>query len=298
MEIMQTDFRVEFGGDSHEIDLNTLLVSLMNFSSVMQEIQVAIAPETQMNIKVRPPQNGSFLIDMLITAPDAVAKVASLITRDNISLVDNVLSGFVNMIDLKKHLMGERPKSVKASNEANQVIVENSDGNTIHIDQRVINIYQQVPSIDKSLTKAFEAVESDPAIESVRISDNDGRPLTRVNNDEFKWMSVANGSTEPVTKREKILEGVHIRAIKLAFEDGSKWGFVFEGNKISANISDPSFWDRVDKNEAFSKGDTFKVNLKVIQRYDQTINEYLNDTYEVVNVIDHIPPGKQQRITL
>lgn len=298
MEIMQTDFRVEFGGDSHEIDLNTLLVSLMNFSTVMQEIQVAIAPETQMNIKVRPPQNGSFLIDMLITAPDAVAKVASLITRDNISLVDNVLSGFVNMIDLKKHLMGERPKSVKASNEANQVIVENSNGNTIHIDQRVINIYQQVPSIDKSLTKAFEAVESDPAIESVRISDNDGRPLTRVNNDEFKWMSVANGSTEPVAKREKILESVHIRAIKLTFEDGSKWGFVYEGNKISANISDPSFWDRVDKNESFSKGDTFKVNLKVIQRYDQTINEYLNDSYEVVNVIDHIRPGNQRKMFL
>lgn len=298
MILMQTDFRVEFGGDSHEIDLNTLLVSLMNFSAVMQDIQGALAPETQMNIKVRPPQNGSFMIDMLISAPDAVAQMASLITRDNISLVDNIFSGFVNMIELKKHLMGDRPKSVVPGNEANQVIIENSNGNTIHVEQKVYNIFTQVPSIDKSLTKAFETIESDTAIESVRIADNEGRPLARVTNDEFKYMSVANGATAPVEKRNKTKEGVNIRAIKLAFEDGTKWGFLYEGNKITANITDPSFWELVEKNEAFSKGDTFKVDLKITQRFDASINDYLNDSYEVIKVIEHIRPGKQGRIVL
>lgn len=293
---MQTDFRIEFGGDSHEIDLNTLLVSLMNFSNVMSEVQQALAPDTQMNIKVRPPQNGSFLIDMLISAPDAVAHTASLITRDNISLVENIVSGLVGMIDLKKHLMGDRPARIYPGNEGNQVIVENSNGNTFHIDHRVYNIYNSNPNVDASLTKAFQAIESDTAIESVGIKDNEGRALTKVVNDEFKLMSVANGSTAPVDKRDIYKERVNIRAIKLTFEDGAKWGFVYDGNKITAGITDPGFWEAVEKNESFSKGDTFLVDLKISQQFDPSINEYLNKSYEVVRVLDHIRPGKQGRL--
>lgn len=56
---MTTDFTVEFGGDSHELELNTLLTSLLNFSSAIQEIQQQAAPEATMDLKVRAPERGS-----------------------------------------------------------------------------------------------------------------------------------------------------------------------------------------------------------------------------------------------
>lgn len=128
MMTMTSDFKVEFGGDSHEIDLATLTTSLVSFGLALQEIQQQIDPEARLDIKVRPPERGSFLIDLVLSAPDSVGSAFNMFTRENVSLADNLISILSNMLGLKQHLNGEPPQSVTPNQDGLTLNVENNYG--------------------------------------------------------------------------------------------------------------------------------------------------------------------------
>ncbi|MEZ4941805.1 MAG: hypothetical protein R3D58_13075 [Saprospiraceae bacterium] len=289
--IMTTDFKIEFSGDSHELDLNTLLTSLLNFSNVIQEVQQQIAPDAKVDIKVRAPERGSFLIDLMLSAPDAVGRALSLFTKDNVSLVESVFSIFVDTISIKKHLGGEPPKEVIETGDG-QTSIENNSGQIIIVNQPVFNIYSENPKIDAFLSKSFQAIKNEEAIESLKVV-KDEKPAIEIPNSSFEKMAAAGFASEIAERRTKVNSGVIIRAYRFSFEDYGKWGFVYEGEKITAKVSDQDFIQRVENNEPFAKGDVLKVDLAITQEYDKAVQEYLNKSFEVVKVIEHIHAARQ-----
>lgn len=293
---MTTDFTVEFGGDSHEIDLNTLITSLVNFGAAIQEIQSEIAPEAKVDIKVRAPQQGSFLIDILLSAPDAVAQTMKLFTRENVSLVENILSVFANSINLKGHLKGEQPKAITHSEDGMTVSIENTQGNIIIMNQPVFNLYNKNPKIDALISKGFAAIEKDTAVESVKIKNKKGDTIANVEEADFEVMGLPGLATDPALKRTISKENINIRAFRLSFEENVKWGFVYEGEKIQATISDPEFQKLIEDNEPFAKGDVLKVNLSINQEFDKSVQDYLNKTYEVTKLVQHIRANRQGKL--
>lgn len=293
---MTTDFTVEFGGDSHEIDLNTLITSLLNFGAAIQEIQGEIAPEAKVDIKVRAPQQGSFLIDILLFAPDTIAHAMPLFTRENISLVENILSVFANSINLKEHLGGQKPKAVIHNEDGMSVSIENTQGDVIIMNQPVFNIYNRNPKIDTLISKGFAAIEKDGSVESVKIKNRKGAVISDVSQSEFEVMGVPGLASEPPLRRTIIKDAVNIRAFRLSFEENAKWGFVYEGDKIQASISDPEFQRLIDDNEPFAKGDVMKVDLLINQEYDRSVQDYLNKTFEVEKLVQHVRANRQGRL--
>jgi len=73
-----------------------------------------------------------------------------------------------------------------------------------------------------------------------------------------------------------------------------KWEFMWRGVKISAAISDDNFYKRFFAHEiTIAPGDSLKVRLAIRQQRDPTTAIYSNISYEVVEVIDHIPRVRQ-----
>jgi hypothetical protein len=73
-----------------------------------------------------------------------------------------------------------------------------------------------------------------------------------------------------------------------------KWEFYYRGNRIAAKIKDPDFQKTVDKGESFAKGDTLEVELQVTQKWDESVNTFINKSYQVNKIIRHILRDRQQ----
>lgn len=295
---MTTDFTVNFGGDSHEIDLNALITALVNFSSAIQEIQQEVAPEAKVDIKVRPPEKGSFLIDLLLSTPDTDTIIDALLffNKENLNIVENILSIFANSINLKQHLRGDKPKSIVRNPDNATISVENNYGQIVVFNNATFNINDTNPKIDNYISKAFAAIEKDTSVENIKIKNKKGRILSEVKESSFVDMSKIGYVPETPPRRIIIKESVNIRAYKLSFDENSKWGFIYEGDKITALISDINFLKSIDENESFAKGDILTVDLQIIQEYDKSVQDYLNKTYEVIKLKNHVRANKQGKL--
>jgi len=85
---------------------------------------------------------------------------------------------------------------------------------------------------------------------------------------------------------------------KIVFDDKSKWDFIYRGNKINAKILDDMFYDKVDKGEKFSKGDSLEVDLEITQYFEESVNVFLNRSYTITKVHQHRPREKQLNLKL
>jgi len=83
------------------------------------------------------------------------------------------------------------------------------------------------------------------------------------------------------------------------FNRNQKWEFYFEGNKISAKITDDTeFLKRIDSGEQFAKGDSLEVEIEIRQEFDKSVNTFVNKSYKINRVIRHIPRPPQSRLEL
>lgn len=294
MMVMTTDFKIEFGGESHDLEINTLLTSLLNFTGVIQEIKDQFAPEAKVDIRVRPPERGSFLLDMVLSAPDSVNYGLSLFTRGNISLADNIVAIFANMIGLKQHLQGELPNSV-IEGDNGMVFIENHSGVTVELQQPVYQFYASTPKVDALLSKAFQAISHDTVVESLRVT-KDRRILADVQADMFKIMGTAGTIGEPPSRRDIVKQEVFVRAFRFSFEDFGRWWFVYEGNTICASIADQAFIQAIEDNEPFAKGDRLRVDISILQEYDKSVQDYLNKQFTIMKVHEHIRAPRQGKM--
>lgn len=290
-----TDLCIEFSGEAHELDVNVLLTSLLNFSAAIQEIKDSISPETKIEIKVKPFGEGSFLLLLGLYAPELIKKTLSLFGKEDIALGAQIISIFANCIKLKEFLKGKPPKDVSNEDKDGNINISNQNGDIIQFNKSTINIYLENPKLDRLYSKAFESIHSEQNIEGIKISDSQGQVLTEVPGASFDYMANDIQIDEPLIKIVP-KNGAIVQATKLSFEQGYTWGFVYEGNKINAKITDESFFARINNNERFAKGDTFAVNLEITQKYDSEINAYINKAYEITAVLEHKEADKQSSL--
>ncbi|MCA1966377.1 MAG: hypothetical protein LDL23_06970 [Flavobacterium sp.] len=289
--ILDTEFKIKFDGEQHQIDANVLINNLLHTSSIIQEVNNELNTGKKIDIKIKALQKGSFLvhIDLVETAFD---NLKNLLTSENVQVASAVIGGFVGLIELKKFLKGGEVKS--QTNERNKVKIENEKGQVIYIENFVANIYENNAIVKDALSQSFETLENDNSITAYEITDKNEKPLVRVNKDEFEYMSV---------KSEKILEGekniviaATLNIIRISFDDKLKSDFYFKGNKISVKISDPNFQKRIDNGEAFAKGDILEVELEIKQKFEKSVNTYINKSYKINRIINHILRNEQSKI--
>ena len=189
---------------------------------------------------------------------------------------------------LHRFLRGKREK--KNTPEGNKVKIENNHGKIIYVEKLVYNTYKNNPTVPDALSESFKTMQDDDSITGYEVKNKEEETLIRVEHEEFDPLSK---KPERLDDDEKIITQVAtLSIVRVSFDSKLKWEFYFEKNKITARIDDPSFHKRVDAGEAFAKGDGLKVELEIRQRLDPSINTYVNRSYRVVKIIDHMKKGE------
>jgi hypothetical protein len=289
--ILDTDFKIKFDGEQHQIDANLLVNNLIHITSIIQELNRNLDSGKKIDIKIKALQKGSFLIhiDLLETTFDVVK---NLLTKENIIFGGVILNTLVDLIEIKKHLKGKEPKSKEIS--GNKVKIENQNGDIIYIENFVNNIYENNTIIKDALSQSFETLENDSSITGYEITDKNENPLVRVDREEFEFLSV---KSEEILEGEKnIVIAATLNIIRISFDDKLKSDFYFKGNKITVKINDPNFQKRIDNGESFAKGDVLEVELEIKQKFEKSVNTFINKSYKITRIINHHLRNEQSKI--
>ena len=291
MKILDTDFKIKFDGEKHQIDANLLVNNLIHTTTIIQELNRNLDSGKKIEIKIKALEEGSFLIhiDLIETVLDGLK---NLLTKENLETAGTIIAAFVGLIELKKFLKGKEPKSKE--NTGNKVKIENEKGDVIYVENFVQNVYQNNTVVKDALSQSFETLENDSSITGYEVTDKNEKTLVRVDRDEFEYMSL---------KSDEILDGERITTIaatlniiRISFEEKLKSDFYFKGNKISVKINDPEFYERVDKGESFAKGDILEVELEIKQVFESSVNTFINKSYKVNRIIRHIGRNEQSKL--
>ena len=291
LNILDTDFKIKFDGEKHQIDANLLVNNLIHTTSIIQEINRNFDSGKKIDIQIKALEKGSFLIhiDLIESAFD---NLKNLLTKDNIELARSVIGAFVGLIELKKFLKGKEEKAIE--NSGNKVKITNQEGQVLYVENFVQNIYNHNTIVKDALSQSFETLENDNSITGYEITDRNNKTLVRVDREEFEYISVK--SEELLEGEKNIVVAGRLNIIRISFDDKLKSDFYFKGNKISAKINDVDFYKRVDKGESFAKGDVLEVELEIKQVFETSVNTFVNKSYKIKRIINHILRNEQSKL--
>lgn len=273
--------QIKYLGKIDQMDINILMTSLLNVANILEEINQNILPDRKLKINISAVEKGSFIINLNLTHK-LISDVIDFINNKDIQSVTTVLSILTGVLYLKEKLKGKKPQSIEKKDD--KIII---NGN-ITVNKDIYNIYSKNKKINEYIQKTFESITEEPSIDGFTIEpvDIDVEKFT-VSRDEFSDMISEN---DIFLEEEKIVikENVKLEIIKLVFDKTRKWEFVYDGFKISANIEDIEFLDKVSKSiERFGKGDILISDIKIIQIFDENNNVFINKNFTLLKVKEH-----------
>ncbi len=287
---------VLFYFDGSDIEVDTLIESLNTFKKVCQEIMDKAEPEKKLALTVKGVDRGSVIIDYGIALIDTV-KQTKAFAPDAISYAANFVQTVAGIYALAAWLRGRKPKKVKEQTKKNSetyVQVENNSGLVQNFDLRGANIYLQDSQLQEIIAQNFKTLDSDKRVKSFEIRDKKGKALTKINRDTFSEISRKDieedeGVDENKIKTEKVETTLPIKGQDWELKKG--WEFYYNGIKITAKILDTTFKKKIEEGERFAKGDSLVVELEIKKEFDQTIGVFINKSYAITKIKEHIKRG-------
>lgn len=276
---MENSIQIKFQGEAHQIDANTLINTLIHYNAVLMQINKEYGQGSQkINLVVNAIEKGSFIIDLSVV--ESVVK--SLFSSKSVEYIASLISIFGGVLGAYKALKG-RP----AKNKEDRASIELGDV-SVEIRNTVINVYNDSITRD-AISKAFKTASEDENVEGVVVSSK-GNDLLRADKSEFADLiyDEFESETELPDSKDEIDENARLTIVKLSFERGARWEFIYNGFKIAMNVKDDALMDIIDKGARFGKGDAIRVTLKIIKKYNQEYNVMMNHSYKIIEFHEHI----------
>lgn len=290
--IAMDDLKIRFDGDTHQIDANTLINSLLHFTNITQEVNRELATDRKIEIKVNALKEGSFLVHIILQS-SLIDAIGNLFTKENLEIAGNIVAVVGGLYGTAKFLKGEEPKVLESNDHS--VKIQNTKGDVTYIDNRVFNIYQNNKSVRESISQEFETLYNDQNVTGFEILDKNDTPIVQIPKDDFQ--AISNIEENRVLPDERIVSKVGTLSIySLSFDNNAKWSFYYEGNKFSAKINDDEFARLIDSGEKFAKGDTLDAEFDIRQEFNAAANTYINKSYKITRILKHNPRTEQGKI--
>ena len=290
-ETKHTGFGIKLFGDMEGVDANTLVDVLGNLSLAIHQINDDIQSNKSLKITIKYIQPGCYDIFLAIQETILEAILNQILTSP-VTTASEIVGILAGLIVIRKFLKGEEPKEIKE--EKNLTIIIDGVGNKLEIDTKTYNIFKSDQVVDAAIGKSFDTLSSDEAIEGLEIYDQNKKNLCKVESENFEYMSLPSPMPEQDTRKKP--EEAILTIFKVVFEKGYKWQFYYQGNKISADIKDETFYSQIDSGIKFSKGDKLIADIEIQQVFDKTIQSYINKEYSIIKIKQRIPREEQSNI--
>ena len=279
---------ISFKGELNTVEANTLVGAVVGYSAALHQISEALNSEAEIQVRVAAPQRGSFefLIEVAEFTATSLATIA-MFGPAGVSLASQVVENWAGLLKLMKHLKGAKPEKTEVTKSG--LVVENQGGGTMIFERNIFLLYQEKPGAVEALASAFRAIEEEPAIERVEISDVDEtdeapRLLFEAEREEFSEIAKSGDVARPDRRTEVVRAEIY--PVKWVTEPGLQWSGYYKGNKIKFQIAHKPFFDEI-KRMRFGHGDIMIVDLEITQQLDPDIGIYVNKSYRVLHVHEY-----------
>jgi hypothetical protein len=279
-----------FGTKDKAINAYTLATTLVSLADAIKSANGILNPGYEVEVLVTDLGSGSF---------KAIIKTIykglnNLFSKDNIKAV---LLGIVSTFIYEKFLTTTPNVTVNVSKE--YVIIEQGE-NKIIVPQELYEakeLIERTSNFSQKISQAISCIKNDSNIESIGLMENNKeKPEIEVNRESFDNMIIDNKIPEENTRT--IVEIADVQITRAILENSKrKWEFVWHGEKIPAPILDDSFYNEfIAHNIRIAPGDTFQVELKLIQEKVPGLDVYINKNYEIQKVLKHTPSEKEKKL--
>lgn len=285
--------KIKYEGQIYQMDADTLIVSLLHFSEMLRAVVLKENPDREVQVRIDALEKGSFAI-LLEIAEKVRAGLRTLFGEPRTALdsASKAVSIVLGVMNLKKFLKGEKPDEVSSRPDGKVIITKNKG--QIVIAENVYMVYSNNREVNQHMEEMYQKLSEDPEVEGIVIDGNEAG-LFYANNQEF-WGLAQDNELLEAGKEKFVVQDAQIAVLKIVFQKNRKWEFVYQGNKISAVISDENFWDQVNAGKRFAKGDVLVVDLEITKVLEPELGCFVNKEFRVIKVKSHIPGPHQQSI--
>lgn len=297
---VQSTDEVLFYFDGKDIAVDTLIDSLGTFKKVCEEVMEKAEPDKKLALTIRGVDRGSVIIDYGIAIIDGVKQIKAF-APGLVSDAEHFVKAVSTIYKVAAWLKGKKAKKViqkKGKKEPTTVKIKNNNGQVQNFDLRGATIYLQNSDLQQAIAQNFGTMEDDERIKGFEVRNRDGKPLTRVDRSEFRDISRRDieeheDADDKNHKTETIETKLPIKGQD--WEMKKVWEFYLNGIKISAKIKDDVFKKKIEDGEAFAKGDSLVVDLEIKKEYNEAVGVWVNKSYSIVKVKEHIKREKAEQ---
>ena len=278
--------QLKFEGQTSSIDAGTLINVLMQYQSVAQEANRIYGGGAQeIKIQVNAIEKGSFIIDLEIVQN----VIQQLFSKASVEYIA-ALTGLITFsYKAYKKLKG---KPIKTEDDKKEISSLSVNGD-INVN---INVYNS-RATREAISKSIQAADDDASVEGFSVKDKEENAIVAFSRDEFKEYKYDDFDTEEDIPEERIIDSeATLIIVGLNFEKGTRWQFMYDGFKIPIIVKDDALMRKIDEGERFGKGDSIRVKLRKIQKYNKEYRAYENKSYKIIEFYEHIIPPKQTEI--
>lgn len=281
---------LHFGTEGARINAYTLATALQGIADAAKAANAIINPGYEVEIVVESFAAGSFRATLRAVLREAKNLFSAEAAR-------NVILGVVATI-LYEHTLAPN-KDITVQVNASEVIVVSGKDRIIvpratYDDAKVV---EQSPQFRYGISQAARAVEADPTISTFGLAPSPKeQPPVQIPRERIAALpAYFETDSSDVRVLEEITELQILRAI--LERSKRRWEFVWHGLRISAPVLDSTFFDDFFAHRfTIGPGDALRVRLRVRQRRTSDIHIFINESYEVVEVLEHIPRPKTTQL--
>jgi hypothetical protein len=289
----EDSFVVHFGVSSNQINAYTLASTLVNLADAAKVANASINPGYEIEILVEAIGSGSFKAQI----KSIYKGVGNLFSKDNLkNIVLNIIASYIFLHTLQPD------SNVNVTIKTDEVIIEHENKH-YHITRNTYDTLKYVeknPKFINGIGRAVRTTEDDQDIKYLGISRsmNEIDPNIKVTRENFPNFTKSVISED--IKSRTFEEFTDIEITKAILEKSKrKWEFVWHGMKISAPVCDQKFYDDFFSHKiTIAPGDALSVRLLVRQKKMKELGIFINESYEVIEVIKHIPKSIDKSLSL
>lgn len=277
---------VHFGTEHSRINAYTLATTLVNIADAARAANADLNPGYDIQIVVEALGEGSFKAKVRAVFDEA----ANLFSKESLkTIVLAVIAAYVY-----QHTLAPSAE-VSVHLQTDEVIVKYGEDRVI-IPRDVYDATQDIERnqrFKECVGEAMQSIAEDEEISSIGFapSPRDEKPDMPIPRESLNPLYVKTVDDQPdireiiVTAELQILRAILARSKR-------RWEFVWNGMRISAPVTDGDFFDDFfARRVTIAPGDSLRTKLKIKQRRDRDLDIYINESFEVIKVMDHVSRG-------
>ena len=271
---------IKFDGQSHQVDLATFTQVLMGYSDVVRAAAKESGMSERLEISIMATEPGSLDVVMSVAAQAAGGILSFL--RDNKDGIEAAIIVAGGLYGFKQKLAGKTSVQKVDEKPEDGLAVVDIDGDMQDVDIRVYNTYINHPEATAAIDNSFSVLDERPEIEAMQISFG-GDVMFRADHGEFSDIASSPNHEGPDIRHVECEAYLQVVKPCLVASKTRKWEFMYNGQRISAVITDDAFLASLDK-QRFGMGTKMRVLMDITQEYVHLWRAYANKRYAIVKV--------------